>query len=188
MSKQDLSLTVGLPPNIQKLVDVLGAAGITVRRAEPSEFTSPTGTDQDKFDLPAWATQQQTTPAPVQSGPIEGYPARFPAILGIEDAKQTHDVAEFVGGEYIAAPISPFGKTYIVPMEFAKQVEAETGTGIEYGSSILFVPTTGHVTSMVDMLPVSALSFDNVLLHAGIPHLVMDPEVGSEVTFAWEVK
>ena len=86
-----------------------------------------------------------------------------------------------------AAP-GPFGKTYVVPMEYAEDVQADTGTGIEYGASLLFVPSSQHVMAIMDKIPPNSWSFDNELLHAGIEHIVLDPEAGAEITFAWEVK
>lgn len=86
-----------------------------------------------------------------------------------------------------AAP-GPFGKTYVVPIEYAEDVQADTGTGIEYGASLLFVPSSQHVMAIMDKIPPNSWSFDNELLHAGIEHIVLDPEAGAEITFAWEVK
>lgn len=83
---------------------------------------------------------------------------------------------------------SPFGKTYVVPMEYAEKLSPKfgNGVGIEHGASILFVPSSRNVELIMSVVPMARWTFDNNLLHASIPHIVLDPKAGSEITFEWE--
>jgi hypothetical protein len=84
---------------------------------------------------------------------------------------------------------SLFGEVYVVPYEFADDLRQENGgPGIDKDASLLFVNDETALIRLTESIPSNRWSFDNDLIHAGIPHLILDPAAGVELTVEWEVE
>lgn len=96
--------------------------------------------------------------------------------------------ASLITGPHGVPVQSAFGRVYVIPRQCLDVLNmANGGPGVEGGVEILFVQSTRTITLLMDIIPMKRWSFDNELLHAGIPHIILDPEAGAELTFAWEV-